>query len=356
MCFPAFRGVRRRLAQEHRHDRQRAATVSLTRFPNCSLPLAPTFSFFSMLVFAASLVLAFWPQASAGQTSANTQPGVAVWDRHSIKNALQEAESHLGSGRYIKAVEVLNGIPERLRDSYICNMLGAAHYQAGQIPDAETAFQRAIQLDPQDYTGYYNLGRILAKFDSRETALQLLEKARSLAPQSVPILSALGTTYHLTGRIQEARVVFKDLLKLHPESTDPYELLGSSHLDSGEVQEALTYLVHAQGLPNTSAKIHYLLGLAYFDLGYAGQGEFHLKEAIRLDAGYCQAYFQLAKRKLSEGNPSAALAEARKAVQCDPEDPAAHYQLSQIHRRLGDLENARAEASIFENLRRKKHQ
>src|SRR6185436_367433 len=61
------------------------------------------------------------------------------------------------------------------REAYV--FLGFCYQYLGKIPEAAQAFQQAIQLDPNFFWSYYNLGVILFNKGDYKGASQLFKRA-----------------------------------------------------------------------------------------------------------------------------------------------------------------------------------
>ncbi|MCY3776156.1 MAG: tetratricopeptide repeat protein, partial [Candidatus Aminicenantes bacterium] len=85
----------------------------------------------------------------------------------------------------------------------------------------------------------------------------------------------------------------------------------------------------------------------------------HLNQVLRANDQLPQAYMELSKAYAGKGRWEAAAAAVERAISLDPDEPAPHYQLAQIHKRLGNVGKALEELQRFEaiqqKMRREKH-
>jgi tetratricopeptide (TPR) repeat protein len=149
-----------------------------------------------------------------------------------------DARSNLGrllldSGRPEMAVpyleEAVRAVPD---DAASRRGLAAAHaevaighMEAGRRDDARAAFLKAVEADPTDPASRINLALFYAKAGEAVRALELVEAARRLDPES-PTPALLEAEIFLgQGKRAEARQVLNRLLRAHPNSREAQELL-----------------------------------------------------------------------------------------------------------------------------------
>src|SRR3982074_3376074 len=66
------------------------------------------------------------------------------------------------------------------RDAKVWTALGMVLRQQGRVADSETAYRRAMTLDPNDVYALHNLGALLSQQDRAEEALAALQRAQAL--------------------------------------------------------------------------------------------------------------------------------------------------------------------------------
>ena len=83
--------------------------------------------------------------------------------------------------------------------------LGAAHYRAGHYPQAEAAFKRVVELQPDNAWGY----------------------------------EMLGTVYHATGAVEQALVSYRRAVELRPGLGEAWNNMGNAHVGLAAWDEAI---------------------------------------------------------------------------------------------------------------------
>lgn len=101
---------------------------------------------------------------------------------------------------------------------YVLNNLGWTYYKKGDLSLAIENYQKAVGMKPDFGLAYYNLG--LAYRDNRQPdlAIAALARAASLAPNFLEVHFQLGKLYFETGKKQEARDSFEEVVRLAPQS------------------------------------------------------------------------------------------------------------------------------------------
>src|SRR5690606_1337242 len=111
-------------------------------------------------------------------------------------------------------------------------LLGNLNLAVQDVSAAEAAYRKAVELDPQSPSGYQMLVQICAGTGRLPEAIELLERALSLAPDDVGTLSLAESIYHTrTGELQKAREAYEKVLKLQPNAPAVANNLAILHLD-----------------------------------------------------------------------------------------------------------------------------
>lgn len=102
-------------------------------------------------------------------------------------------------------------------------------YTNGDVQAAETAYRKAIELDPKDAVPWLNLGILLAdKLQSNEDAEAALRKAIEIDPEYAALWNNLG--FFLDDRLQryeQAEAAYKKAIKIDPKDAYPWNGLGN---------------------------------------------------------------------------------------------------------------------------------
>ena len=97
---------------------------------------------------------------------------------------------------------------------------GTILVEKGQAGEGERAIRRGVELNPNSWMGFYELGKLELGRDELDVALKSAERARALAPNA-PIVYRLLANIHLQQKNYAAFAMPGDLdayIKLDPDS------------------------------------------------------------------------------------------------------------------------------------------
>ena len=129
---------------------------------------------------------------------------------------------------------------------------GSALADAGRHPDAEAAFQHALELDPNSYDALYSYARYSMTVDKTERAADLFVRLIEIEPEDpqAPLLAHIPL--RKLGRIEEAEKcarlglkLAEKALQLHPESSRPAQLGACVLAALGKKEQAKEWMAHA---------------------------------------------------------------------------------------------------------------
>ena len=191
---------------------------------------------------------------------------------------LLEDQSAIDITEYLKvhrqAVDKALAINDRLGETYAS--LAKSYLDEGEREKAESAFLKAIELNPnyvQAYHWYAVSGLV-----STEESLQLLYKAAQIDPMSSIVQRNIASALGGLGRIEEGKAVIQSLLQRDPTNATAYGWLGHIAAESGELAEAIQ--TFRKALPLDPGNGGRLLELARI---YLALGDFEAVADIRAE-------------------------------------------------------------------------
>lgn len=122
--------------------------------------------------------------------------------------------------------------------------IGSAYAKRGDLNAALTAFQRAVELSPNDATYWRLLAVFCAENNAHveEIGLPAALEAVRLAPENPSALDALGLAYFSSGRFANAEQTFLKALEIDPEHFPAHIHLAMNHLAQGNRTAAFNVL------------------------------------------------------------------------------------------------------------------
>src|SRR5262249_854392 len=115
--------------------------------------------------------------------------------------------------------------------------LGEAYWRAGQSAKAIPAYEQAVGREPSRWYHFSSLG-IALPAEQPQRALEMMERARKLAPREPAITYALGEIYVGMGRLRDAESTFRKAWEINPERAEAPNNLGTTLLKLGALSGA----------------------------------------------------------------------------------------------------------------------
>ncbi|MBL9015767.1 MAG: tetratricopeptide repeat protein, partial [Myxococcales bacterium] len=126
-------------------------------------------------------------------------------DREAIEQAVATGSEQLKAGRLDLAQasfrEALAAEPENQR---VLALLGLTYFRGGQFGDAQSIYEKLVELAATDPSHRLNLGLVYLKVNEHEKAITALEASRALDPSQGRAVNYLGLAYARAGRYAEA--------------------------------------------------------------------------------------------------------------------------------------------------------
>jgi tetratricopeptide (TPR) repeat protein len=227
-------------------------------------------------------------------------------------------------------------------------------YWEGNLKEAITTYEQAIELEPDNVLNYIPVVRLLALEGRPIEAVRLGQKTVEMAPENAQAWAALGMAYDWNGDVSEAIDACKQAIDLEPTYAEAYAYLAEAYTDavrwveareaaetalklkshSVDVQRNYGYVLENQGdyvgaveAYERALEIHpYLVyiqlaaGRVYRDgLWDYPAAEEHFKKAIEIDDTNAEAYDQLGWTYFNMQEYEQAETYLKKATEADPE-------------------------------------
>jgi len=201
--------------------------------------------------------------------------------------------------------------------------LGVALHAQGRFAEAQAQFEKALELKP-DYAGpRIALGKMLYDVHGKvEKARQLLTEALKLAPNAVEARYILGVIDQREGQLQESREIFAAIIAADSTHLQARLQLGLVELKLGNYQEAEKQLGQVAHLSPHEPAAFLGIGQALLRMGRTSEGQRALERA----------------RVLDEQN--AQLKPHQDALRQYPDQPQAHSNLAALYSHFGRLKLA----------------
>lgn len=317
---------------------------------------------------------------AGGQSQQARKPAPTVHQPRRVANRLNElldqAQAAMDRKDYQAAIEPLNKfVSEKPDIAYTHFQLGYAYTGLEKWPEAQSEYQRAIELDPKLAAAHLNLGLLLLDRDSR-AAVEPLCKAVELLPAESRPRTLLGMALERSGKLSQAAEAYEGAERLNPRDFETEFAFGRTLLHLEQAAEAEKKFRAALDLKSDSPPAR--LGLAnslFLQHKPEAAGEFeaylkqhpediesrrHLARMYYEKEEYPQALAELDRAETSgapaleslklradiaiaQKNLDAAIAALQKALPLAPRDASLHAGLGRIYLEKHDLPSAERE-------------
>jgi Flp pilus assembly protein TadD len=259
----------------------------------------------------------------------------------------------LQAGKSMEAVATLEPVLKSARpNADTLSLLASAYQAAKQIPKAVEVLHKAIAIHPRDERLYIDLAVVCLDHNSLDVGMEVAVTGLKNIPNSSRLATLLGVLQVRAGRMEEAEKSFRQAEALAPEAAHGRVGLAVMMMQMNMPDEAVRLLREMMTGQEADPRVEATLARALLQRG-ADAGE--LEEAIALIKRSLERYPHdaanhalLGKLYLKQENWQAAEASLARAVELDPTDRTAAYQLMTIYRRSG---KAREAAALQEKVR-----
>lgn len=238
---------------------------------------------------------------------------------------------------------------ERLTDAERQQRLGQTHLDAGRPDEARRAYERAVELAPDDPFGYFHFGHYFYSTDRPHEALEQFRRGTALLPGHAIGYRLQGDAYRKLKQPQPAQEAYETALRLDPDDESSRRALAA-------VRDAAARAAIFQARKNDQAATVVLLAARWLethpnDLGVMFDYAEMLYQMTRYDDAirvYQDAHERFPSRRWAVCNQMGhlyryrgdfATAEEwfRKAAAVEPDDATSYIFLGAVQARQGKL-------------------
>lgn len=307
-------------------------------------------------------------------TEAHTNLGVIAFFQHDYQTASDNFRRALASDPSLSRAQALLGVSlkrlgdpaarllletsfQKLKDKGLRLQVGmelASLYDQEGKPEATASLMASlVNLDPDNVDVLFAAQRLYS-----ELADDTLNKLAVLAPGSARMQQAIAEHLVNQGDLTNAILHYRKALETDPRLPGVHFELGEAIFESArgnadaEAQAEKEFQT-AIAVDGDSAKTECALAAIALLRAQPDQAFARYQRAYQLNPTEVQAQLGLAKLLLAD-KPADAVKYLRMAVQYDPLNGSAHYQLAQAYRRLQMPEMAQKEMHLFGEIKKTK--
>lgn len=227
--------------------------------------------------------------------------------------------------------------------------LAKKFHQTGDLSKAELFYNKILAVQPDNLHAntslellgaqYHSLGLMAFKEKRLDSALELLNKAIDLQPQSVQFLVNLGNVYKALKTYELARECYEKALNIQPLTASVYSNLGLISHTQGHFSEAIDFYVKGLSI-SRRPEILTNLGNSYQELEQWSSAISSYQDAIQLEPQFYLAHFSLGNvyKKLQQFET--AIGHYQTALKIHPNAAEVHNNLAMVFQKLEQVESA----------------
>ena len=229
-----------------------------------------------------------------------------------------------------------------LRDSKdVWFTLGFACQKGNDLPGAEKAYRRALELTDEPYPVQINLAIVLSGMGRGAEAAAVAKEASSRNPNDLFAANNYGADLLMKGRYQEAVAVLRPLVERNPGFPMGRLNLGRAYLGLGEYERVIEAVRQVTDSMPQNPEAWGLLGTAYGGAGRASDAVDAFQKVTDLVPKNGTAWAQYGDALWSVRRGEEAERAYRRAIELAPKEPAAWNGLGGMFFKQGRTAEAR---------------
>jgi TolB-like protein/Tfp pilus assembly protein PilF len=215
------------------------------------------------------------------------------------------------------AINLALELDERLGEAYAS--LGLVQWGRNELADAEVAYKRALELNPNYATAHHWYAIFLSSTGRSEEGLARIRKARELDPLSSIINYQFARELEELGQFDEALAQYKRINEFDPAFVNAYWMISEHHRSvSGQLDQAAVWVRKGIAVDAGNPSALAVIGWIYLELGDERNAQDWIK--LSLEQG-SESYWPNATMEylhLYRGEEAQALDAARTVLTLDP--------------------------------------
>ena len=232
--------------------------------------------------------------------------------------------------------------------------LGNLHLDEGQPAHAKLNFERALSLQPGSRSALFGLGRVALAEQQYARAIEHLEAVLRQDPQAAAAHYPLAMAYRAIGDTKQAAIHLRlredrQVLPADPliveleallESPQTYESRGIQALDNKDWPGAAALFRHGLELAPDHAALRHRLGTALYMMGDVAGAQDQFERVVRTSPGYHLAQYSLAVLFQTQGRHAEAIEHLSAALEIKPNYTDARLRFANGLRHVGRAADA----------------
>jgi len=255
----------------------------------------------------------------------------------------QSGEELFQKGRFAEAAAEFERSPDPLKPAVTLNLLGMSYHLLGRLPEAESAYGRAIKADPSMAAPRNNLGALFFSQRKFSDADREFRRAADRDVENAVLTENLRRSRYARDNVRDAREVADQLttgrLLLEPADTARGHFIAvvslmpvvrseeaAAHTKRADIfvarkmyEDAVVEYKRALAIDRYDSAVANRLGIAYHNLHKYRDSEQQYREALRLRPNQVDTMNNLAVIDYIRGDFEAALSRYKSVLKLKPD-------------------------------------
>ena len=258
-----------------------------------------------------------------------------------IRELLERGLALQNAAKDVEAAVVYSAIlKERPSDPDANHLLGLVRLNQGNLSEAIELIEKAIQVTPESGVFWGNLGVALRRAERIPHAIAAYQRALKIDPTSPDVLFNLGKSYRLEGRNEEAENCFTAAISSRTNSSGPYLSLMSLYVEQRKLLDAKAVGMKGISACPRNGELHLSLGAVYKRLQQFEPAIEQYRKAVALSPDSVDAMCRLASTLITRHQIDEGQQWLDRALKIAPNNIHVLNSLGLLHNTLGDTTNA----------------
>ena len=186
-------------------------------------------------------------------------------------------------------------------------LLGSVYLVRREGEQAEAAFLKAIEINPQLFDPYVALGGFYAQTKRYDEALEKLEQAKNVNEKNLGVHMLIGMIHEMRKDVPQAQAAYEKVLEINPRFGPAANNLAYLYSEyGGDKEKALQLAQTAKEVLPEDPRISDTLGWILYKRGIYERAVSLLRESAEKLGDNAEVQYHLGMAYLKTGNPQAA--------------------------------------------------
>lgn len=230
---------------------------------------------------------------------------------------------------------------EQKPDLYMA--LAMLESKLNNLDQAQEGYQEAIRLDPTRADPYIRLAKLLAKENRIDEALEVYRQMAKQPQLAGPAHISIGKLLVVQHKYEEAAQSYRDAIAIDPNKADAYLELAVLYLQQGKQEEVEQLVLQALEAGPANPEPHRLLAELRERQHRPDEAICEYRKVVELQTGgiaVSDDFVRIGNLLLAQKRYAEAEQEFQQAIQSDPTNAEAYYNLGTVFEQQNNVDRA----------------